>query len=444
MIFNYFKLAIKVLNRRKFFTFISLFGISFTLMILMTVTAFLETELGDHQPFKDKDKMVFIPMVKLELQRLDTTYQIDSSLQNGVMKYDTTTEERMVTPSVSVSSLGYNLVNNHLREVPGAENYTAYSFGYTFDVFINSNKLNLKVIYSDDRFWDVYNFDFLQGGPYHAQQLENQAQVAVISEKAAESYFGSTENIIGKEIEFDNKTYEVIGLIKNSHAPRHFVSADVYVPYTNMRQQTLDSKNFMGPFEVAFVSGSASGRQQIKDDLNHIASSIQMPNPENYNVLKLTGMTFNERYAHRLYFHENPQTSLKVMLGILAALLSLFFLLPTLNLINVNISRIMERSDEIGVRKAFGASQGTILFQFIFENVVLTLLGGVIGFVLAWILLTILNDSNVLGDTKLFFNFKVFFYSIVICIFFGILSGFIPAYRMSKVHIVNALKQNQL
>ena len=56
----------------------------------------------------------------------------------------------------------------------------------------------------------------------------------------------------------------------------------------------------------------------------------------------------------------------------------LVMLLPTLNLININVTRIMERSSEIGVRKAFGASSRTLVYQFIVENIILTLIGGII------------------------------------------------------------------
>jgi putative ABC transport system permease protein len=104
----------------------------------------------------------------------------------------------------------------------------------------------------------------------------------------------------------------------------------------------------------------------------------------------------------------------------------------------------MERSAEIGVRKAFGAHSGSILAQLVFENVVLTFLGGVLGWVFALTLIYLVNDSQVLGDTQLQFNTAVFLYSLLICLVFGILSGLLPAYRMSKLHIVNAIKFNAL
>ncbi|MBV6655659.1 MAG: FtsX-like permease family protein, partial [Mameliella sp.] len=103
-----------------------------------------------------------------------------------------------------------------------------------------------------------------------------------------------------------------------------------------------------------------------------------------------------------------------------------------------------ERSAEIGVRKAFGAHSGSILSQLVFENIVLTFLGGILGWVLALGMIYLVNDSQVLGDTQLQFNTAVFLYSLLICLVFGILSGLLPAYRMSKLQIVNAIKYNSL
>jgi putative ABC transport system permease protein len=101
-------------------------------------------------------------------------------------------------------------------------------------------------------------------------------------------------------------------------------------------------------------------------------------------------------------------------------------LLPTLNLVNVNITRIMERSSEIGVRKAFGASSRTLVYQFIVENLILTFLGGH-------------NRRGTIGSGHVFhqpcqfianltlrLNFTVLGYALLTCIFFGLLSGVYP------------------
>ena len=104
----------------------------------------------------------------------------------------------------------------------------------------------------------------------------------------------------------------------------------------------------------------------------------------------------------------------------------------------------MERSSEIGVRKAFGADQGAILMQFLIENVIQTLLGGIIGLGISLAAIYLINDIRLMGDIVLKLNFRFFFFAIVISLIFGLLSGLLPAYRMSKMHVVSALKQNKL
>jgi putative ABC transport system permease protein len=115
-------------------------------------------------------------------------------------------------------------------------------------------------------------------------------------------------------------------------------------------------------------------------------------------------------------------------------------LLPTLNLVNINITRIMERSSEIGVRKAFGASSRTLVYQFIVENIILTLLGGIIGFILSVIVIEIINSANLIPNLVLSVNLTVLGIGVLICLFFGLLSGVYPAWRMSKLNVVTALK----
>ena len=88
----------------------------------------------------------------------------------------------------------------------------------------------------------------------------------------------------------------------------------------------------------------------------------------------------------------------------------LFMLLPTVNLVNINISRIMERASEIGVRKAFGAPARTLVGQFLVENILLTLVGGLVGFVLSFFVLRALNQSGMFRYAQFTLNPRVFVY----------------------------------
>jgi putative ABC transport system permease protein len=118
---------------------------------------------------------------------------------------------------------------------------------------------------------------------------------------------------------------------------------------------------------------------------------------------------------------------------------ALFMLLPAVNLVNLNISRIMERAPEIGVRKAFGASSRTLVGQFVVENVFLTLVGAAIGLAITAIVLQVINASGLILYAELSLNYRIFGWGVVLAVAFGLLSGVYPAWRMSRMHPVQAL-----
>jgi putative ABC transport system permease protein len=109
------------------------------------------------------------------------------------------------------------------------------------------------------------------------------------------------------------------------------------------------------------------------------------------------------------------------------------------NLVNINISRIMERASEIGVRKAFGAPARTLVGQFLVENILLTLVGGLLGFLLSLVVLRAIGDSGMFSYARFTLNPRVFAYGVGLAVLFGLISGVYPAWRMSRLNPVDAL-----
>lgn len=101
-------------------------------------------------------------------------------------------------------------------------------------------------------------------------------------------------------------------------------------------------------------------------------------------------------------------------------------LLPAINLVNINISRIAERTSEIGVRKAFGASSLSLVGQFVMENVVLCVLGGLLGLIAALGLLQLINTTGWIPYADFQLNWRLFLIAVVLSTLFGVLSERIP------------------
>ena len=440
MIKNYFKMAWKVLQRRKFFTFVSLFGISITLMVLILFTSVLENNFGNNPPVTKQDHFVIVPEVTKQRVVTDTVWKIDSTLIENKMVYDSTSEIVQNNESTAQAQASYFLVKNYLSKVNIPERYSMVSTGAVFDIFYQNKKIVLSGIYCDANYWTILDHTFLEGGPFGENEINNELQVCIINEKTRDEYFGKGEKALGQEIINEEKHYKVVGVVKNVSDDKRYAFADIYLPFTlNKQLVNLEDRDVLGGLTVLYFASSPSQREDIKAEIKGLEKSIVLEDP-NFNVVTLSPMNYNEDLSRSYFYRENQAEGLYLLYLVIGGLILIFILVPTLNLINLNISRILERSSEIGVRKAFGATRNHLIYQFIFENVIISLIGGVLGFLLAGILLRILNNSNIITDADITLNLRVAIYSILTAVLFGIISGALPAMRMSKLKIVDAIK----
>ncbi|WP_161888044.1 ABC transporter permease [Pontibacter russatus] len=408
MLRNYLKIAWKVLLRRKFFTFISLFGISFTLMVLMVATSLFDHAFGPQMPERETDKLLFVNMMRSELEQ---------GTQSG-------------PPS-------YYFLNRYVRPLETPEQVSINSVYVTVNSYVDNRKLALDLKFADAAFWEILDFNFLEGKPFGKQEVENASRVAVINESTRKQYFGTGE-AVGQEIEVDQVKYRVIGVVEDVTVLRLHSYADVWVPIT-LRSRDFKNNGMHGEYFATIKARKASDIPAIKEEYARMMQQVPIQNPKEVKALHSYAESVLESFA-RTFLGNGHEDKVGLLYGILAGITLLFMLLPTINLVNINISRIMERSSEIGVRKAFGASSSTIIGQFIVENIFLTLLGGLLGFALSAAVLALINDSGIITYADLGLNLRVFGWGLLLCLVFGLISGVYPAFKMSRLHAVEALK----
>jgi len=406
MLTNYFKIAIAVLKRRKFFTFISLFVISFTLTILIVLTAFIDKVVNDNYPDKRRDRLLFI----------NTIEQRGKNAMNGGL-------------------LSFYLLNHYARSLKTPVKVGISSGPNGTNTYINNKKISVYYKYTNADFWDVLDFDFLEGKAFTKQQIDNGEHVAIISEETKKQYFGDEPSVVGKYVEADNVKYRVSGVVKNVPITTYMLYSDIYLPYT-VSKMDYNDKSYMGGYTGILMAASKKDIPKMQQEYEQMISRLPMPSKE-YDKIYSHADTFIKGYVRTGNEEKSGITIALTAIGIFALLV---MLLPTLNLVNINVTRIMERSSEIGVRKAFGASSKTLVYQFIVENLILTFLGGLIGIILSSVIIYFLNRANLIANLTLSINFTVLFISLLICMIFGLLSGVYPAWRMSRLNVVTALK----
>jgi len=411
MLKNYFKIAIAVLKRRKFFTFISLFGISFTLTILMVLTAFIDKVVNDKYPDRKRDRSLYV---------------------NNLEEFGT----RSGGLNSSSGPVSFYFLNHYVGSLKTPVKVAISSNFSTTNTYVKNKKIIINYKYTNADFWDVLDFDFLEGKPFSRQQIDNGERVAIISEDTKKEYFGDATSVVGKYIEADNVKYRVSGVVRSVPITTYMLYSDIYLPYT-VSKTDYNSKGYRGSYTGILLAPSKADLSKMHQEYEQMISKLPMENKD-FDKIFSHAETFIRSYVST---GNEENSGVSYTLTAIGIFVLLVMLLPTLNLVNINVTRIMERSSEIGVRKAFGASSRTLVYQFIIENLILTLLGGLIGVVLSIIILKIINSANFIANLELSLNFTVLAIGLLTCLVFGLLSGVYPAWRMSKLNIVGALKE---
>jgi putative ABC transport system permease protein len=413
MLKNYLKIAFKVFLRRKFFTFISLFAISFTLVVLMVVVAFLDHIFSKQPPENKQDRTL-------------GAYFLEMRCPGGGCRWD--------------GAGGYRFFDRHTRNLPGVEKMSLLTEPERVYSYKGGEKIESYIKRTDGVFWEVFEFDFLEGAPYTDDDEKNENYVAVINEATRRKFFGD-EPAAGKTIEVDGQRFRVVGVVANVPYLRQIPFADVWAPISTTKNKTYRDE-LMGNFIAIYQARSSKDFPAIKSEFQSRLKQVEFPDPKEWNQMAGAIETRFEFFARMMFRQGDPPEESQAgrLVAVIIIAMILFMLLPTVNLININVSRIMERAGEIGVRKAFGASSLTLVGQFIVENVMLTLFGGLIGFLLSRLALRFITESGWFPYAEFRLNYRIFLGGLITAVFFGVLSGVYPAWKMSRLHPVQALK----
>jgi putative ABC transport system permease protein len=409
MLRNYLLLALKVLLRRPFFAFASLFAISFTLLVLVVASSVLDHVFGPSgiEPYKDRTLGVYQLFLTGE-----------SNIWDG--------------------SPGYEFLDRHIRTLPDVERVTLFTEAVRVASYERGSKTELYLKRTDGEYWRIFHFDFLEGGPFSVQDEAAGRPVAIVNASTRERLFGSG-SAIGRELVVDGQRFEVVGVVEDVSFLEQDPFSDAWVPISTLRDSGY-REGLFGDFQAVVLARDARDLPRIKSEFASRLPEVERPDPEHFDTLTAGLDTRFEALSRDYFWDDNHATHPMRLRALIALAFLLFMLLPSINLINVNMSRILERSAEIGVRKAFGASSASLVAQFLVENAVVTLIGAGVGLVLAVAVLDFLSGHALIPYAEFHVNYRVFAYGVGLALIFSFLSGVFPAWRLSRLDPVEALR----
>lgn len=294
-------------------------------------------------------------------------------------------------------------------------------------VYRNQNKPTL-VIGTTELFPIVRDYDVAQGRFITAQDVQRGNSVAVVGSDLATNLFGTT-NPIGQQLRIKNITFRVVGLLKPKGAFLGNNQDDViFVPISTMADRIIGRTSPFGT-EVTFISVSAQDESKMAAAKTQITNLLRL----RHKIVAEDDFTVRSQ-DEALNIIGAVTGALTIML---VAIAGISLIVGGIGIMNIMLVSVTERTQEIGLRKAIGATQSDILVQFLIESIILSAAGGILGIVIGagTVLLvgalTPLQTSVSVPAIALAFSV-----SGGIGVFFGV----VPAQRASRLDPIVALR----
>lgn len=286
---------------------------------------------------------------------------------------------------------------------------------------------NISITGGDENYFAIKGIQIEKGRNFSSLEIEFGNYVCILGTEVVKALFAENEDPLNKTIKFYGNNYRVIGVLEKKGGFGGDTEEDrnIVVPLLNAKR--LDRRGFMryditamieDPEQIDFAMGEATGyMRKIRGDKLGAENSFEVTRSDSVSDA-LDSMTNGLRIG-----------------GFVVGAITL--LGAAVGLMNIMMVSVTERTKEIGIRKALGATPTRIRQQFLIEAIVICQLGGIVGALLGIAVGNVL--ANILGGAFVI-PWVWITVSLFICVFVGLISGFIPANKASKLDPIDALR----
>ncbi|AKF92597.1 ABC transporter permease [Brevibacillus laterosporus] len=292
-------------------------------------------------------------------------------------------------------------------------------------VYQNSNYLS-SLEGTTEAFPQVRNVSLQEGRFFTNFEVSEQANVVVIGPEIVTNLFASSnESPIGKTIEINRIPFTVVGILKSQGSSGMTNNDDkVMIPITTAMER-------LGQSSIRTIYASATSADEMLQAQFDIQQTLRsqhklMPSQENDFTI-----------SSQSDILETAQSVTSVMTTLLSGIAAISLVVGGIGIMNIMLVSVTERTREIGIRKAIGATKTAIMQQFLIESVTLSILGGLIGIVLgvgaAWVV-------NKLGGVEIAITITPMLYAFLSSLLVGVVFGVYPAKKAAEMKPIDALR----
>ena len=310
----------------------------------------------------------------------------------------------------------------------------------------------------DAGFWRVFTFRFLSGQPFDEAAVEAGLPVAILSESLAKRIFASTD-VIDKHFLLDGKEVKVAGVVADVTGTTPATAADLYLPLYygdlgNRLRPNGKMKGLLGDAAIYMTATSEADVEALRTEVIDVLNRYDQEDQEWTNFwMDQPDVWWKSTFRDAC---SNEPDIPGIIRGILYMLLALLFI-PAMNLCGMISSRMDERMSELGVRKAYGATNAGLISQVLTENLLLTLVGGLVGLALAYLIaltggewIFYLFDTFIWSEgvqpvytIEMLFNPTLFLSVFGLCIILNLISALVPTILALRHSIIYSIQSKR-
>lgn len=432
MVRQYIKQAWQILKQNRFYSIMYILGTALSITLVMVLAIVLYVKTANLYPETNRHRMWIVK------------YAEDRSNGNR-----------------NNYSLSLNVLKQSFYSLETAEAVTAVyreeDEGYV--TLPESEENHLVIVKSvDEAFWKVFSFSFLNGKPFSREEMQSGIQTAVISASLAKEIFGSTD-VVGEYFQLNFEEFRVSGIVKDVSYSANNTYGDIWIPYTANIEFRKDystlmtDNNIIGPFIAYILAPSKGALKEVRDEITRNIHRYDASFPDK----EFTIYGQPDKQWQSVFRQGETDVNFSQLLLQYGLIFLILLLIPSIGFSGMADSQMGQRITEIGIRRTFGASRFTLVNQLIYENLLFTLIGGLIGLLFSYLVMflarhwilnlsltyvyspTLPDNVNEIFPLSSLIDYQVFIIALVVCIVLNLSSAIIPAWRTTRHQIVESL-----
>ena len=427
---RYFKQTLALMREEKLYSAMYIAGTALAVAFVMLIAEVYYVKVADIAPEVRRSTTYKLPHFAYQKQ---TGYTVGIDYQMFRDLFQT-----MKTPECVMA----------VDETYGVKGYVKLPDG------LHDREVRLKN--TEPGFFRFYQFHFIEGAPFTQDDFDNERRVAVITKEISDLLFGKDAKALGQTVRFNNLDFRICGVVETPSALTEVCLADIYLYLSadGMMKEWLSLNAWRSVPLHLYFSVPADRLDAFMQELKSVEARYNATHKDDpADVLTPLVSYYSEvlsEFSHMFYASVNDN---RLWFLTPAAILLLLLFVPALNLSGMVASRMERRLPEMAIRKAFGAKRRTLLGQVIMENLILTLIGALVGLCLAWTALYAWRDwvfyvfsenTKTFGrvpiiEGEMLFGPAIFLIALLFCSLLNVLAATLPAWLSLRKPIVESM-----